>query len=305
MTSGTALLPASPQTSGPARPAARAETKPLGAIALLILCAGHVGLAFVFERFSIAATAHALVVFLAGLWLAIEDRQPQRILYLCGYVVGAELLWRVTQAGVFWEYSKYLVILFGWITVLRYGLLNRGRQVYLLFLVLLLPALAVLHFTALAAFAAAHRRLRPGRNGALFEALVAAACYPPLLLRAHSTLHTQELGSFHPAVVAAAVLPEADRRAFLRAEWVRASARTDAASQQSDSPGLDELERRALARLAGELGESPETWMAPPPRQDPSVEAYCPACLSEYRSDAEWCTECGIALIPYGARDRI
>jgi hypothetical protein len=198
-----------------------------------------------------------------------------------------------------WSSDLYWVGLFGLLPVfLAWIGEERG-------LLLALPALAVLHFSALAAFAGAHRRLRPGRNGALVEALVAAACYPPLLLRAHSTLHTQELGSFHPAVVAAAVLPEADRRAFLRAEWVRASARTDAASQQSDSPGLDELERRALARLAGELGESPETWMAPPPRRDPSVEAYCPACLGEYRSDAGWCTECGIALIPYGARDRI
>ena len=146
MTSGTGLLPGSPQISGPARTATRTETKQLGALTLLILCAAHVGLAFVLERFSIVATAHALVVLLVGLWLAIGDRQPQRILYLCAYVVGAELLWRVTHAGVFWEYSKYLIILFGWITVLRYDLLNRGRRVYLLFLVLLLPALAVLPY---------------------------------------------------------------------------------------------------------------------------------------------------------------
>ncbi len=194
-----------------------------------------------------------------------------------------------------WSSDIYWVGLFGLLPVfLAWMGEERG-------LLLALPVLAAFHFSTLAAFAIAHRQLRPGSTGALVESLVAAACYPPLLLRAHHTLRTQELASFHPAVIAAAVLPEEDRRAFLRAELVRASERSDAASRRCDRPGLDELESRALWCLARELGESAETLLTPPPRQDPFVETYCPACLCEYRCAAGRCTECRVALISYGA----
>jgi len=159
-----------------------------------------------------------------------------------------------------------------------------------------LPILAVLHLATLVALASARRSLRPWRTGALIESLVVAGCYPPLLLREHHTLRTQELASFHPAVVASSLLPEEDRRAYLRAELARASMRPAESPRSEDELGLADLEHRALLRLTCELGESPEALLAPPARCDPAAAAYCPACLCEYRRATGSCSDCDLPL---------
>jgi hypothetical protein len=166
-------------------------------------------------------------------------------------------------------------------------------------LLLGLPVVAVLHLWTLVCYARAHRRLLPKRTAGLAESLVTAACYPPLLLRAHHKLRTEVLAGFHPAVVVAAVLPREAAKAFLRAELVRTSARADEASRSRDAVGLDELELHALRTLLGELGESEEAVLTTPLRRDPFAKAYCPACLCDYRSAVGQCSDCRIAVVPY------
>lgn len=194
-----------------------------------------------------------------------------------------------------WSSDLYWLGLFG---LLPAFVLGFGEERGLL---LVLPILVALHLVTLAALARAHRRLRPGRRGALIESLVVAACYPPILLREHHTLRSQELSGFHPAVVAAALLPGAQWRAFLRAELVRASARCEASVRPLPELGLDELERRALWDLAHELGETADSLLAPPSGCSPLAAAYCPACWCEYRRAAGSCTDCGVPLVPIGA----
>ncbi|MCK9246550.1 MAG: hypothetical protein M0P11_06305, partial [Anaerolineaceae bacterium] len=67
----------------------------------------HVGLAFLFRNFRIAATIHALLVLLLGLWTALTADNLVKVVPYAAYITGAELLWRMTRAGVFWEYGKY------------------------------------------------------------------------------------------------------------------------------------------------------------------------------------------------------
>lgn len=60
------------------------------------------------------ATLHAVAVFTIGLGWALDRRRPERAVYLAAYIVGAEVLWRMTEARVFYEVAKYgLVALFG------------------------------------------------------------------------------------------------------------------------------------------------------------------------------------------------
>ena len=198
-----------------------------------------------------------------------------------------------------WISDLYWVGLFGLLPV-SVAWLGDERGLWLA-----LPALAVLHLSTLVSFASAHRRLLPGRKGALIESLVAAAFYPPLLLRAHHRLRTDGLARFHPAVVAAAVLPREERRAFLRAELVRASVRSAEASRWEAGLGLDELELRALRRLLGELGEPEEDLLTPPDHTDPFARAYCPACWCEYRGAGGRCADCRVGLVPYGSPARV
>lgn len=168
-------------------------------------------------------------------------------------------------------------------------------------LYLALAPLALLHVASLVAFARAHRELRPGARGALAEALWSAALYPPALLRARHELATRSLGSFHPAVVAAAALPEGAREGFLRGELVRAQHAAAEAKRAKQTLGLAELELRALRELLEAAGESEALLLEPPERSDPAARAYCPACLCEYRRASGACNDCRVPLAPLRA----
>lgn len=223
---------------------------------------------------------------------AVVEHALEGSLSLQGYQRAEERVGRATR-WLRWSSDLYCAALLAGLPM-AFALWGTERG-----LLLSLPALAVLHLSTLAAHVRAAARLRPGRVGALLESTLAAAVYPPLLLRALADLRMREISSFHPAVVAGAVLPDEQGAAFLRAEIVRAAARAEAAV--AGGLGLDALELRALRRLAAELGQSPETLLAPPTRRDPLAQSYCPACLCEYRSAAGTCTECGLDLLRWDA----
>ena len=147
------------------------------------------------------------------------------------------------------------------------------------------PSYLVLHVALLALLGRAHRRLRPGR-GDLFEVLFSAALYPPLLLRSAAELRRQALGGFHPAAVAAEILPRSAALDFLRAELARARG---------------ERERGAILGVVARLGSSEEALFAPPAPSDPFARSYCPTCRIEYRLDAGVCIDCDVALRPLAA----
>lgn len=71
----------------------------------------HIPLALLMRLFSPVATAHALVVLIIGLWWVIVGRRPMRVAYVGAYIVGAEVLWRMSGAAVFWEFGKYATAL--------------------------------------------------------------------------------------------------------------------------------------------------------------------------------------------------
>ena len=84
------------------------------------------------------STYHAMLIIWGGLWLVVTDQSWYRTLPFVGYVSGSEVLWRMNQAGIFWESSK-LVTLAALILILF-----RQKQISIpvlptLFLIALLP----------------------------------------------------------------------------------------------------------------------------------------------------------------------
>lgn len=71
------------------------------------------------REFEAISTLHALATGIVGLWWALKDRTPDRVTYLCAYIVGAEVFWRMTLAAVFYEYGKYLLCLMLVISIVR------------------------------------------------------------------------------------------------------------------------------------------------------------------------------------------
>ncbi len=88
------------------------------------------------------ATAHALVTLGVGLWWATISNNSERVAYIVAYITGAEVLWRMTQAQVFWEFGKYSVAIILLVSVLRQGQF-RGSALPLLYFALLLPSTVI------------------------------------------------------------------------------------------------------------------------------------------------------------------
>lgn len=121
-----------------------AQSFNLRVIAFLV---AHAPLAYALEATSILATAHALLILLLGLRWALLGRSRQVLYTLC-YVAGADVLWRMTEARVFWEYGKYAIALIAFTAIIaelrRMDPPRRLRAVApALLLVAAVPALAL------------------------------------------------------------------------------------------------------------------------------------------------------------------
>lgn len=75
-----------------------------------LVLALHIPLALLMTAVPLVATAHALTTLVVGLWLAVSSREPWKIAGAAAYIVGAEVLWRMNNAAVFWEFGKYATI---------------------------------------------------------------------------------------------------------------------------------------------------------------------------------------------------
>ena len=112
------------------------RSRPLG-LGGLAFVAAHVPLAFAVRVAPVASTLHALATLAVGLWWAVSSRRPERVAYAAAYVAGAEVLWRMTDAGIFYETAKYATVCFFLIALARSHRLRVSNPILLYFLLLL------------------------------------------------------------------------------------------------------------------------------------------------------------------------
>jgi hypothetical protein len=163
-----------------------------------------------------------------------------------------------------------------------------------------LPVMISIHLMTLSVMVVAHRKLFLGRRGELLEQLVSCAIYPPGLLCALKNMQHQILDRFHPATVAAMLLPKKELESFLRSEFGRIELAMSMVRGNPGSVGLAALERDALIELINACGEAREVLLAPHVGEDPLALTYCPVCLADYRVAEGTCGDCGVALVRYG-----
>jgi len=154
-----------------------------------------------------------------------------------------------------------------------------------------LPAALTLHGAALWLVRRAHRALLPGDAGDRREALLAAALFPPTLLRLPQRTFLAALATPVPEVAAVALLDRDACAPVLRRALAEAELGADA----------DAAERDRVLALVRAAGLDPSALRAAPMRSDPLAAAYCPVCHELYRGDAERCSDCGSALAPFPA----
>ena len=84
----------------------------------------------------------AILFFLYRIFNATPGNKPLEIILACCYMVGAEVLFRMTSATFFYEGVKYLVILFMLIGLVTSHISNRAYP-YFIYLILLAPSIVV------------------------------------------------------------------------------------------------------------------------------------------------------------------
>lgn len=86
----------------------------------LLFLGFHIPLAFLISQHPLLATAHALMTLAVGLWAALTRPLEDTVqIQVVGYIAGSEILWRMTNAYVFYEFGKYAVVLILGLAILR------------------------------------------------------------------------------------------------------------------------------------------------------------------------------------------
>lgn len=109
---------------------------------LLAYFGAHAVLGIVMKKVPAVATVHALLSLLVALYWAVSGKGRGKVITAICYLAGAEVLWRMAKAAVFWEYGKYAVCAVILVSLLRYRP-PRFNWLPLLYFVLLLPSIVL------------------------------------------------------------------------------------------------------------------------------------------------------------------
>ena len=122
--------------SGLGRQDATVSTQTLIFVLLL-----HIPLALLIYQFKAIAMAHAIGCLALGVWWA-STGHVDRAMYMAAYVVGAEVLWRLSGGSIVHEFGKYSVVLILGTLLLK---MRRPRVPLLavFYFLLLLPSIAL------------------------------------------------------------------------------------------------------------------------------------------------------------------
>jgi hypothetical protein len=163
-----------------------------------------------------------------------------------------------------------------------------------LLLVPLLAGILLLYGAVLVATARAGRALH--EQGALQRrpSLLPIVFSPVAATRAVAILARDLFSGFDPLLLAALLLKKGSFLERARAELHGAGI----ASGRGDEGWKRHWEerRKTVVRLLDRFEISEAEALAPPARQDPAAEAWCPVCHTEYRSANRVCDDCGLPL---------
>jgi hypothetical protein len=113
---------------------------------LILFMLFNILLAYLSKQSGIFSTIYGISVLILGIFYLLADKNPIRVIYICGYLVGAELIWRLSDAGIFWEYGKYAISFLLLLSLIKFNLLSQAVKWPILYFVLLLPSVFLLPF---------------------------------------------------------------------------------------------------------------------------------------------------------------
>jgi hypothetical protein len=143
--------------------------KPANLLALMFIAA-HIPIALFLNTNEQISAIHAYATLGVGVVACIIGRLDI-VAATAAYIAGAEVLWRMTGAPVYWEYGKYASILIFFLGIVRSGIRNSGLP--FLYFAFLIPS-AILTVEGLSV-QGAQQELSFNLSGPL--ALLASACF--------------------------------------------------------------------------------------------------------------------------------
>src|SRR6266850_435366 len=161
--------------------------------------AAHIPLALLMNKFNSVAWIHLIIILGIGLWWVATDDRIERGAYIGAYIVGAEVLWRMTGAVPVWETGKYMTAALFIVAMMRFQRL-RGPLVPIIYFALLLPSISS---TIGANPTTARSQISFYLSGPL--ALMLSACFFSHLRLLPQTLHRIFLSLIGPTVGVAAI----------------------------------------------------------------------------------------------------
>ncbi len=107
---------------------------------VLVLTAIHLPLGVALQYAGSIAIVHPILVFALGLYLAIRRKARHAdVALVIGYIIGSEIMWRMAQVPIYWEFGKYAPI-----AIITVAMIRRRRfaipKLPLLYFALLVPA---------------------------------------------------------------------------------------------------------------------------------------------------------------------
>ena len=105
----------------------------------IVIGVAHIVLGILMGFSSLLSTIHAIATILIGFDAVYSKRKPEYVLQIVAYIVGVEVLWRVTEARVLWEAGKYFIIFLLVVYMMRERQLTIP-MLPLMFFLLLLPS---------------------------------------------------------------------------------------------------------------------------------------------------------------------
>lgn len=153
------------------RPSISVKGRKETGVRFIILCGAHASLVLLCYRVPPLAAFHAFVVLGVGLWLALSGpRRLSQVSCWTAYMAGTEVMWRLSNAPVFWEFGKYATALVLLIAIIRSNLI-RGRLLPIAYFGLLVPSVGL---TLASADIANARALISGNMSGPFSLMVCA-----------------------------------------------------------------------------------------------------------------------------------
>lgn len=109
--------------------------------AFLILL--HVVIGMIIFYIPALSKPFAALVFIIGLFLVVKNQnRNQEVLLVSGYIVGSEILFRMSGGIIIYEYAKYCITIFMFLGMYYNGF-SKNAVPYWIFLILLIPGLLV------------------------------------------------------------------------------------------------------------------------------------------------------------------